>query len=135
MNSVALYNALKVYLVEDSALIRPRLLKMLGTIGGVEVVGTSEDSTSALSDLPIFDADVIIIDVEWIDGSGLRLLERLSKTRSGAIPIILMNAVLQEFRTVCLAAGASFVFDKAIELAHVRDTVRQLVEKKREKWP
>lgn len=53
---------LKIFLVDDSTLVRQRIAALVGAIKGIEIVGEAEDAGNALSGIAATDADVVL----WI---------------------------------------------------------------------
>ena len=110
---------MKVYLVEDSALIRERLAAMLRTLEGLEIVGEAEAPEAALLGIKASRPDVVILDLQLSGGSGLSVLRQLHDFAPNVVPIVLTNYALPQFREECLAAGATYFFDKTTEFGKV----------------
>lgn len=69
----------KVMVVDDEASARQRLMRLLGGLGGAEVVGECADGASALTMAGRLRPEVIFLDIEMPEGDGLEVAERLSK--------------------------------------------------------
>jgi DNA-binding NarL/FixJ family response regulator len=117
---------MKIYLVEDSHLIRSRLSSMLEEIDGVEIVGEAEDAGSAVVGIAATRPDVIVLDLQLAGGSGLDVLRELKNIAPGVVSIVLTNYALPQFRKQCMAAGAQHFFDKTAEFSKVTETIAQL---------
>jgi two-component system, NarL family, response regulator DevR len=109
----------KVYLVEDSLLIRERLAAMVRTLEGIEIVGEAEAPEAALLGIKASRPDVVILDLQLTAGSGLSVLRQLHDVAPDVVPIVLTNDALPQFRKECLAAGAKYFFDKTTEFGKV----------------
>ena len=111
-------------MVEDSALVRSRLIPMLAAFSGVRVAGVAESATEAWAWLQDHRCDLLLLDLSMRDSGlhdcGLRLLDALAHaTPAGRVPplrVVLANGPTDALRRRCAALGASAVFDKAIEL-------------------
>jgi len=115
-------------MVEDSALVRSRLIPMLAAFSGVRVVGVAESATEALAWLQAHRCDLLLLDLSLRDScmhaSGLRLLDSLAQAEQaeqadGRVPplrVVLANGPTDALRRRCAALGASAVFDKSIQL-------------------
>lgn len=68
---------LRAAIVDDEPLARMRLARMLGEIGGVEVVGDYGDGPHAVEGLRAMPADVLFLDIRMPEVDGFQLLERL----------------------------------------------------------
>src|ERR1700730_9006796 len=114
---------LKIFLVEDSPLVRQRIAALIGAIKGVEIVGEAEDASDALSGIAATDADVVILDLRLTRGSGSDVLAGLARSRQPVITIVLTNYSSAMVREACLSAGANYFFDKLSALALARKMI------------
>ncbi len=109
---------LKIYLVEDSPVIRENLLATLVELAPVEVVGTADDEATAVSWLsrPDNACDLVIVDIFLKGGSGLGVLAAAAAWRPRRNLVVLSNYATADIRRRCLALGADRVFDKSHEI-------------------
>lgn len=70
-------DALKVLVVDDSALYRKIIQDILGEIPGTKVVGTAQSGKIALSKIAALRPHVLTLDLEMPDMSGLEVLREL----------------------------------------------------------
>jgi DNA-binding NarL/FixJ family response regulator len=110
--------ALKAFIVEDSPVIRENLIAALEELAPVEVVGSAEDESSAVSWLGQTDkpCDLVIIDIFLKGGSGLGVLRAASDLKRPMSLVVLSNYATPDMRRKCLDLGASRVFDKSNEI-------------------
>ena len=116
---------MKVYVVEDSPIVRERLVTMLGDIPGAEVAGTSDNTPDALLDILQIHPDVAILDIHLRDGNGITVLKGIRRALPGTTAIMLTNHPGPAVRQRCMRAGADHFFDKTDEL----DQLRLLLER------
>jgi len=109
---------LKVFLVEDSAVIRENLIATLEELAQVEVIGFAEDEPQAIAwcALPRHRADLVIVDLFLAQGSGLGVLRALQSQPAAPSRVVVTNYATAEIRTRCAALGAERVFDKSHEI-------------------
>jgi len=109
---------IKIYLVEDSSIIRDNLIDALHENAPIEVVGTAEDERSALSWLSdrSHACDLAIVDIFLKNGSGLGVLKGLAEMDEAPARVVLSNHATPEIRAKCQQLGAAKVFDKSNEL-------------------
>jgi DNA-binding NarL/FixJ family response regulator len=109
---------LKIYLVEDSPVIRDELIATLEELAPVRVVGCAEDESNALRWLRESCAmvDLVIVDLFLKSGSGLGVLRAAQAMPQRPRLVVLSNYARPEMRRACLALGAERVFDKSTEI-------------------
>jgi DNA-binding NarL/FixJ family response regulator len=109
---------LKTYIVEDSPVIRENLIATLEELVPVEVVGTADDESTAVSWLarPSNVCELVIVDIFLKGGSGLGVLKAANGLQPGRKLVVLSNYATPEIRRKCLALGADKVFDKSSEI-------------------
>jgi DNA-binding NarL/FixJ family response regulator len=108
----------RIYIVEDSSIIRENLIEALHENAPVEVVGTAEDEKSAVAWLRdrTHASDLVIVDIFLKSGSGLGVLKAMGDIPDAPQRIVLSNHATPEIRVKCQQLGATKVFDKSNEL-------------------
>ena len=82
---------LRIFLVEDSALVRKGIASLIGTIEGAEIVGEAEEPHAALADIAAKHADIVIVDLRLTGGSGLEVISGLVRNSRPVITMVLTN--------------------------------------------
>jgi two-component system OmpR family response regulator len=110
--------SLRVFLVEDNALIRDNLSAALEELAPVTVIGHAEGCAEAVCALGAsdLDCDLAIVDVFLKEGSGIGVLGALGQARRPIRCVVLTNYATAAIRAQCLALGAEAVFDKSSEI-------------------
>jgi two-component system chemotaxis response regulator CheB len=125
---------IRVVVVDDSAVIRRLVSDVLGRDSEIEVVGTAGDGATALAKIAALAPDLVTLDVEMPDRSGLEVLLDIRKI-APKLPVIMFSSLTQRAGATtleALARGASDYVTKPTgttreaAIAHVRD---QLVPK------
>lgn len=122
---------LKVFIVEDSPVIRQNLVGALEEMAPVKVVGHAESATVAravLTETPP-PCDLAIVDVFLREGTGLDVLRALRDQRSPVTRVVLTNYATPDIRAECLALGADRVFDKSGDIDALVDYCIDLAPK------
>ena len=110
-------NNYKCFLVEDSARIRARVIALMESIAGVEVVGFSDTATESIEWLKSHDWNAVIIDLNINSGSGITVLEYLrSPEFLNRQKVVLTNYGFPEVKARCFELGATAFFDKSTEI-------------------
>ncbi len=92
----------RVLIVDDSALMRRLLSDLLGSSPEIEVVGTARDGREAVAEAARLRPDVITLDVEMPEVSGLDALPALLAVHEA--PVVMVSALTQEGAEVTLQA-------------------------------
>lgn len=93
---------IKVLIIDDSALIRKMLTKIIGSQPDMQVVGAAGDPLAAREMIRNLGPDVLTLDVEMPKMDGLDFLERLMRLRP--IPVIMISTLTQQGSEVALRA-------------------------------
>lgn len=117
----------KIYLVEDSPLIREDLTATLEELLPVTFVGFAEDEETAVQWLSAPNpADLVIVDLFLRNGSGMGVLRAAQSLPLPHRMVVLSNHATAYVRRECLALGADRVFDKSNDIDALIDYCHQL---------
>jgi CheY-like chemotaxis protein len=119
---------LTIYIVEDSAAVKERLIEAIEDIPHARVVGTADAVTAALEGMRTVQPRVLILDIQLRGGSGFRLLKLMraaGMTRPETI-IVVTNYPSDDYRTASRESGADHFFDKASEFHKVREVLLEM---------
>ena len=119
-------NSLRVIIVEDSEIIRKRLVELVREIDGMDVVGEAATENAAIELCETKNPHAIILDMQLEVGSGLGVLkamqyasmERKSITKPTIIVLTNFPSPLVERAAILL--GADIFLDKTREFNKVR---------------
>jgi len=130
-------NKLKVFICDDSASVRERLVVLALDLPDVDVVGQAEEAPGSLDAISRTQPDVVILDIRMPGGSGIEVLRGLKTMTPAPAVIMLTNFAYEQYRKKCEAAGADFFLDKSTEfdqialaLEQVRRSLRALLPHK-----
>lgn len=85
--------AIKVLIVDDSALVRQLLTAIIGSQPGMTVVGAAPDPYVAREMIKQLNPDVLTLDVEMPRMDGLDFLERLMRLRP--MPVVMVSSLTE----------------------------------------
>ncbi len=122
----------RVFLVEDSALLCHQVIRAVTEPGRIEVVGQADTENTAIEGINRCLPDVVIVDIQLRAGNGLSVLRAVMQMIWIRLPvlIVLTNHALPEYEKACRASGADYFFDKSTEFDHVRDVLEVLARKR-----
>jgi two-component system, chemotaxis family, protein-glutamate methylesterase/glutaminase len=92
----------RVLIVDDSALMRRLLSDLLSSAPEIEIVGTARDGREAVLQAARLKPDVITLDVEMPEVSGLEALPAILAVHP--VPVVMVSALTQEGADVTLQA-------------------------------
>ena len=124
---------LRVFLVEDSAVLRERLIESLNALAGVQVVGTGDTEQTAASELRRLECDAVVLDLQLKHGNGFNVLKAIRQSEPPhrrTLVIVLTNYAFSLYRHRCLQAGADFFLDKARDYERLAQVLTAAVEGK-----
>ena len=119
---------MKVFVVEDSAAVRERLVEMIREVASVEVVGEADTYSKAVAGIIRTVPDVAILDIKLADdaGSGIDVLNEVRKTMPAVRAIIMSNYVTPQHVKASVDAGAEYFLDKSVDFDRIPEILRQL---------
>lgn len=108
---------LKVFLVEDNAVIRTNLIEILEELASSKVLGWATTEQDAIDWLHNNSSawEIAVVDLFLEKGSGLGVLQSCTTRTANQKMVVLSNYVGGSIRDQCLALGADAVFDKSQE--------------------
>lgn len=101
--------AIKVLIVDDSALIRSVLTEIINKQPDMQVVGTAPDPLVAREKIKALNPDVLTLDVEMPKMDGLVFLERLMRLRP--MPVVMVSSLTEKSSSITLHALELGAFD------------------------
>ncbi|MBL1138262.1 MAG: response regulator transcription factor [Chloroflexi bacterium] len=110
---------MKVFIADDSLIVREHLVTLLDELAGVEIVGQAENVAEAIRGIRTLQPDVVILDMRLPDGSGIDVLQNIKQDEAAPMVIILTNYPYPGYRQKCLQAGADFFLDKSTEFDQI----------------
>ncbi len=117
---------MRVFVVDDSPLVRERLVTLLSEVEGVEVVGTADSAADGIGGIISARPEVAILDIRMPAGSGISVLEAIKQQESPPIVVMLTNYPYPQYRKKCMDAGADYFFDKSNEFHKVAELLQRL---------
>jgi DNA-binding NarL/FixJ family response regulator len=104
----------RLFHVDDSIELRNRIAGELDKLAGIEVVGFSDRAGDAIRQIRMMEPDLVVLDLQLAEGSGIDVLRELSN--EPPLVIILTNHSDSRFRELSLRAGARHFFDKSTQM-------------------
>ncbi len=121
---------LRILLIEDSALLRKRLVGLLDVPGTMSVVAEAETESDAKAYIDADSYDILVVDVELKQGSGIAVVRHArhryeESNASAPLIVVLTNYALPTVEQRCMAAGADHFLDKMRQFGEVRPLIER----------
>ena len=117
---------MRIFIVEDSVIVRGRIIVMLSSIEGVSVCGMSGIMDEAIKAIAKEKPDLVLIDLKIFGGSGMDVLKNVKESSPSTVTIVLTNYPYQQYREKCSELGADYFFDKSTEFEKAFEVIASL---------
>jgi len=121
---------IKVLIVDDSALMRAFLARVVGAQPDMEVAAMAADALVAIEQIRLRSPDVITLDVEMPRMNGLDFLRKLMSVRP--LPVVMISSLTRDGAQTTLHAlelGAVDFVQKPAELAQFEAAAAEIADK------
>lgn len=115
--------ALRIYLVEDNAIIRENLAAALTELADATMCGGADGEKTAVTWLTAHpgDWDLAIVDVFLKEGNGIGVVAACKLRSADQKLVVLTNYASAGVREQCMKLGADAVFDKSHDIDNLVD--------------
>jgi len=118
---------LRLFLIEDSHLIRERLIEEIACIRETEFVGCAETASEAVEKLSNLECDAIVLDINLAQGNGFDVLKSVRANRVRWPRVIVFTSYAYPFyRQLTMELGANFFLDKAKDFKLLLEIIKEL---------
>lgn len=114
--------SIKVFLADDSLMIRERVNALLST-AQMSVVGEGATPTSCIEGILSSHPDVVVLDVQLEGGSGLQVLKAVKSADPAVAFVVFSNNSAPAYRKRYLGEGAVRFLDKSTEFDQLAQAV------------
>ena len=112
--------------VEDSLLIIERILRLLNETDNIRMVIHAANYAESLKMINEITADLILLDLNLPDKSGIELLKEIKASRPQIKVIVLTNHASNNYREICTQFGADYFFDKSSDFDKIPETINAM---------
>ena len=124
MNSTAVSDKIRVFVVDDHQVVRMGLKTMLESAPDISVVGVAASSQEAIDRIPTVAVDVLLTDLRMDGLNGEEMIAVLHKTHPNLRCAVLTNYHSDEDVFSAMKAGAMAYILKTAPMEHVIDAIR-----------
>ncbi|HKC29688.1 MAG TPA: response regulator transcription factor [Jatrophihabitans sp.] len=115
----------RVFLVDDHAVVRRGIAELLSAVPGFEIVGEAGTAEQALSRIGAVQPDVAVLDMRLPDGNGIDVCREIRSTLPDTYCLILTSYDDQDAVLAAVLAGASGYVLKEVETSGLVDAIKQ----------
>jgi DNA-binding NarL/FixJ family response regulator len=112
-----------VFIVEDSAQTRQKLVGLLADLPSFKVVGQAASVQEAIDGIDRTAPDALTLDISLPDGSGVEVLKHIRRRKTDIFVVVLTGNPYESLRTACRRLGAAAVLDKFNGLAQAAEVL------------
>lgn len=110
-------------LIDQSLVVLERMIPLLEALPNVQFVlhaGTYERAMGLLGEMQ---PNMILMDIDLPDGSGIELLRTVKARFENVIVFVTTNFVTDQYRDLCQRLGARAFFDKSGDYEEITEAV------------
>ena len=115
---------IRIFVVEDHAVVRQGLIALLSSSPEIEVVGHAKDGQEAVDRYPSLMPDVTLMDLQMPVMTGVEAIQKIRRTVAAARFIVLTTFDGDEDIYRAMQAGARAYLLKGVDMEELVDTIR-----------
>ena len=123
---------MKVFIADDSTIVRERLITILSDIEEIDVVGQASKGDEAIELIEKLNPDVLVLDIRMPGVNGIETLQKIRETNLDIVVIMLTNYPYPQYKKKCLESGANYFLDKSNEFEKIPEILDQIREKSKQ---
>lgn len=116
---------MRLFIADDSTILRERLVEILSEIEDVEIIGQEGDTAKVIETIQELKPDLVILDIRMPGGNGIMVLEKLKKMENPPIVVMFTNYPYLQYRKRCFDSGADYFFYKATEFEKLVEVIKK----------
>ena len=114
----------RVMIVDDHEIVRRGIAEIIDRADGLDVVAEAGSRAEAVRRAELVRPDVVLVDLQLPDGTGIELMRELRESVPSALPIVLTSFDDDEALAEALDVGARAYLLKTVHGAEISDVVR-----------
>ena len=119
---------MKVFIIDDSEIVRDRLIVMLSEIKGIEITGQAQNAVTGIDLVRELKPYAVVLDIRMPgELNGIQALQIIKSWSSPPRVIIMTNYPYTQYRKRCMEAGADYFLDKSTEFEKLTGIFNKLV--------
>lgn len=125
---MSLTETIRVFIVDDHAVVREGLRALISTEAGIEVVGEAADGREAVARIPSLQPDVILLDLVMPHKSGIEVISEITRENPEARILVLTSFADDDKVFPAIKAGALGYLLKDSSPQELLQAIRQVYQ-------
>ena len=115
---------MNVVVVDDSRILRERVVSLISELPGINVVGKAGNSIEAMKLVRKASPDLVIVDIGMPGENGFEVLKKIKKKKPETKVIIFTNYTDDQYKSESLKAGADYFFNKSDDVEDLLSAIK-----------
>ncbi|HDP68205.1 MAG TPA: response regulator transcription factor [Candidatus Marinimicrobia bacterium] len=120
---------MKIFIADDSGLLRQRIKRFISRLPDVRVCGEAGRISEAVNLIRQLAPEVIILDIQFPDGLGFEIYDRVISECYQPVTIILTNYPTKQYQRMCRDRNIPYFFDKTTDFEKINQVILTLAAK------
>ena len=120
---------MRILIVDDSELIRQRLVDVIQDMEQAEIIGLAGNAEEAYHYFNGSSPDVCILDIHLPGENGIKILDKIKRKNKEVKIIILTNFPYPQYRKKCIELGADYFVDKSEEFGSIQKILEEILKR------
>ncbi|MGA0113464.1 MAG: response regulator [Candidatus Nanopelagicaceae bacterium] len=116
--------ALRVLVIDDHAIVREGLRRLVNRDEGIKIVGEAASKKEAIAQISHHNPDVIVVDLHLPDGSGLEVVAWARSLSQNIGIVVLTMSNMPEHVLASMQSGASSHVDKTAPVGELLQAIK-----------
>lgn len=118
---------MRVLVVDDSSLLRERLIASLAEFKDIQVIAEAENLAEANEFLKHHAPDVIFLDIRLPDGVSIELIREIKESLPNTKVIVLTNYPYPQYKTQCMKNGSDYFLEKKKDFEKIPEIMKKVL--------
>ena len=115
---------MNVVVVDDSRILRERVVNLISELPGISVIGKAGNSIDAINVVRRTKPDLVILDIRMPGENGFEVLKKIKKKKPETKVIIFTNYTDDQYKSESLKAGADYFFNKSDDVEDLLSAIK-----------
>lgn len=117
---------MKVFIADDSDILRQRLKRFIMRVSDIQICGEAAGISEAIQRINQLTPDIIILDIQFSDGLGFEIYDRVVTDSYRPFTLILTNYPTDWYRKMCRDRKIEHFLDKTTDFEKIKRVLSSL---------